>query len=199
MAARKKTELASPIDTSRPRSGASEDGNAPAPPVPVDLPRDNQIRALEQALRLFREHRFSEAREIFETAAKGPQLSVTHVAKSHIAVCDRRIQKPGMELQTADDHYNYGVERLNARDFGLARKHLAAAVSLRPNADHMLYGLAAVLALTGDPSGSYENLKRAIEIDPRNRNAARHDADFAGVANTPLFAQVLHPERTPPF
>ncbi len=199
MASKKKSEP-SAVDAGRPRSGLADGARGVPPPAPaVDQPREDQMKALEQGLRLFREHRFDEARAVFEHAAKGPQLSVTHVAKSHMAVCDRRSQKPGTELQTAEDHYNHGIERLNARDFGPARRHLAAAVALKPDADHMLYALAAVLALCGDPAGSYENLRRAIESDPRNRNAARHDPDFSAVANSPLFAQLLHPEKQQPF
>ena len=39
-------------------------------------------------------------------------------------------------------------------------------------------------------------LKRAIEIQPRNRIAARQDADFAGIANQSPLDRLLYPEKS---
>jgi tetratricopeptide (TPR) repeat protein len=161
---------------------------------------ESQMRSLEEGLRLFRAARFAEAREWFIHAARGPQRAVGHTARSHISVCDRRLQKPVLDLKTAQDHYNYGVERLNARDLDTARKHLEIALALDPRCDYMLYAFAAALALSGDAINAYENLRRAIELEPRNRNTARQDPDFAGVAHNPLFAQLLQqPQKSQPF
>ncbi len=154
-----------------------------------------QLESLEQGIRLFREQRFSEARDFFERSTRGPQLDVARTAKNHITVCDRRIQKPALDLKTGDDHYNYAVERLNARDLENARKHFEVALALSPEVDYILYGFAATLALSGDTAAAYENLRRAIEIDPRNRNTARQDPDFATVSHHPLFVQLWHPEK----
>ena len=41
----------------------------------------------------------------------------------------------------------------------------------------------------------YENLRRAIELEPRNRIIARQDADFAPLANQPPFDALLYPEK----
>jgi hypothetical protein len=58
-------------------------------------------------------------------------------------------------------------------------------------ADHVLYALAACQSLGGDLQPAYENLKRAIELQPRNRLAARRDPDFAAIAGHPAFARLL--------
>ncbi len=195
MATRKKVEGTPAAEKAGAVPGAAVDGAAAV----VQTQADAQMKALEQGLRLFRAQQFAEARVFFEHAAKGPQLPVTLTAKNHVVVCDRRMQKPLLALKTASDHYHYGVERLNARDLETARKHLEVALALDPKCDYMLYGYAAALALSGDISGAYENLRRAVDADPRNRNAARQDPDFASVAHTPLFAQLLHPERSQPF
>ncbi len=163
-----------------------------APPSEADA----QMSWLEQGLRLFRDRRFTEARGCFEKAVQGPLRNVMHTAKSHIVVCDRRMEKRDVDFETADDHYNYGVERLNSRDIASARHHLAAAVALKPDCDYMLYALAAASALSGDANAAYENLRRAIEGDPRNRNSARLDSDFAGVSHDPRFVLLFHPDRT---
>jgi tetratricopeptide (TPR) repeat protein len=116
-------------------------------------------------------------------------------------MCNRRLEKPEIHLQSIEDFYNFGVERLNARDVESARRSLQRAVELTrldgDSADHVYYALAACHAVTGDWRAAYENLKRAIEIEPRNRVAARQDPDFAGAAQQPLMQTILHPEKSP--
>jgi tetratricopeptide (TPR) repeat protein len=187
MATRKKGDAVSTVDKSRSRRGETD-----ASPASTS---STQITALEEGLRLFRQQRFIEAKECFERALQGSDSAVRFAAKTHLSVCERRIQKPALNLVTAEDHYNYGIERLNARDIEAARRHLQIAVALQSGSEHMLYALAAALALSGDVSGSYENLRRAIEIEPRNRVSARQDSDFSGVAHNPLFLHLFHPEK----
>jgi tetratricopeptide (TPR) repeat protein len=108
-----------------------------------------------------------------------------------------------VELRTVEDFYNAGVERLNARDFESARRNLQRSIELTrqdgDSADHVYYAMAACLALSGDSRGAYENLKRAIEIEPRNRVAARQDPDFAGAAQQLPLHGLLYPDKSSPF
>jgi hypothetical protein len=39
-------------------------------------------------------------------------------------------------------------------------------------------------------------MKRAIELRPQNRVAARNDPDFAEIGEQPPLAELLYPERT---
>jgi hypothetical protein len=45
--------------------------------------------------------------------------------------------------------------------------------------------MALCCGLAGDGDGAYENLKRAIDLEPRNRILARQDPEFLA-----LFSQV---------
>ena len=117
------------------------------------------------------------------------------VRRLHAAMCDRRLEQAPVSLQSAEDHYNYGVAMINTRKLGEARLHLEKALALEPKADHICYALSLSLALAGDLGGAYENLRRAIELEPRNRIIARQDADFAPVANQPPFDALLYPEK----
>jgi hypothetical protein len=49
--------------------------------------------------------------------------------------------------------------------------------------------------LTGDAIGAHEHLRRAIELEPRNRILARQDADFAALSGQPPFQALLYPEK----
>jgi tetratricopeptide (TPR) repeat protein len=116
-------------------------------------------------------------------------------ARSYVQVCERRTATVALELHTAEDHFNYGVERLNARDVDRARHHLGCALLLDPRADYILYTMALCCGLAGDGDGAYENLKLAIEVEPRNRILARQDPEFAAlVLQLPVLRPLLSAE-----
>jgi tetratricopeptide (TPR) repeat protein len=154
-----------------------------------------QMESFRHGMRLFHERKFEQAREAFWDAARGPDRAVTDRATLHARMCERRIETPAVVLKTAEDHYNYAVTLINARDLTGAQQHLQAALAADPGADHVLYALAATQSLAGDLQGAYENLRRAIDLQPRNRLAARQDPDFAALAEQPAFARLLYPDR----
>ena len=159
---------------------------------------ERQMKLYEQAIRAFRAQKFDEARELFEQVSAGPRGPVAHTARLHLAICERRSRQPALSLESPEDHYNYAVERINAGDIATAREHLKLA-ERNGTGDHVYYALAACDSLSGDIESAYENLKRAIEIDPRNRISARQDADFANAAQHPLWQSLLYPDRNNPF
>ena len=175
------------------RSGASSRENAVAA-VQVSSAQ-NQLGRFEAGMKLFHSRKLQEAREHFKAAAEGPERDVAQRARLHLTMCERRLQQPAVNLRSAEDYYNYGVALLNTRNVSEARGHLEKALQLSPGADHIHYALAAAQALSGDLANAHDNLKRAIEIEPRNRILARQDADFAGLAGQPPFDSLLRPEK----
>jgi tetratricopeptide (TPR) repeat protein len=155
-----------------------------------------QLKAFEQAVRLFHAVKFADAREQFAKAVGGPNREMGHNAELHIRMCERRLAKPVVELKTAEEHYNYGVAMVNARNLTDARQHLETALKLQPDADHVHYALALCKGLSGDIDGACENLRRAIDLEPRNRISARQDADFGGFSSHPQVQQLLFPDKT---
>ncbi len=142
-----------------------------------------QLKAYERAVRLFSQRNLTEAREGFLEAAKGPAPQIADKARSYVQICDRRTGAAAAPVSTADDHFNCGVERLNARDVEQARHHFDRALLLQPDAEHVLYTMALCCGLAGDGDGAYENLKRAIDLEPRNRILARQDPEFSALAS----------------
>jgi tetratricopeptide (TPR) repeat protein len=204
---KKKTNVAKNTGRTEPEPAVSHDGrrrpagSAPESPggaaaAEARAAAQAQLKGFEQAVRLFHSRKFADARELFVKAAAGPNREMAHNAELHIRMCDSRLQKPVVDLRTAEEHYNYGVAMINARNLADAQQHLEAALKLEPRADHVYYALALSKGLAGDVEGAYENLKRAIDLEPRNRIAARQDADFAGIANQPQIHQLLFPDKT---
>jgi tetratricopeptide (TPR) repeat protein len=154
-----------------------------------------QLAAFEAAMKLFHARDLKEARELFQQAAKGPERDVANRATLHSSMCDRRLQQTVVNLGSSEEYYNYGIAVLNTRNASEARKHLEKALQMSPGADHILYALALAQAMSGDHQAAYDTLKRAIELEPRNRIMARQDADFAHLANTAPFDVLLYPEK----
>jgi tetratricopeptide (TPR) repeat protein len=163
--------------------------------VQQPLNAQNQLSNFEAAMKLFHARKLREARELFVNASNGPERDVAQRARLHIAMCNRRLENAAVDLGSAEDYYNYGVALINTRNFAEARTHLERGVQIAPKADHIHYALALAQALGGDSASAYESLKRAIELEPRNRMIARQDVDFAPVANQPPFDSLLYPER----
>jgi tetratricopeptide (TPR) repeat protein len=155
----------------------------------------NQLTSYEAGMKLFHTRQLKEARDLFAVAARGPERDVANRAQLHLAMCDRRLQKVIVSLASAEEYYNYGVALINSRNLPEARAHLEKALEMSPDADHVHYALSLAQALAGDLINAQHNLKRAIELEPRNRLIARQDADFAPLANQPPFDAIIYPEK----
>lgn len=154
-----------------------------------------QYKTFERAIQLLNKRNYREAREMFEKARQGPNLEMASNAQLHVRMCERRLAAPPPEPKTADEHYNYGVALINLRNLEQARKHLGVALNMEPRADHVHYAMAVCQALSGDTAGAYDSLKRAIDLQPRNRMVARQDSDLDAISNQPKFGRLLYPER----
>lgn len=154
-----------------------------------------QMKQWEQAVQLFTQKKYALAQARFAEAAAGPAANIADKARSYAQICVRKTEGPEVNLQTADDHFNYGVERLNARDIDTARKHLDQALALQPNGEHILFTLALCCGLAGDGAAACDHLKRAITLEPKNRILARQDPEFMALAQQiPALRTVLAPE-----
>lgn len=176
-------------------SDAAQSQSSAAAAAAPALNGHTQLAAFEAAMKQFHTRNFADARELFQHATQGPERDIAQRAGLHIAMCDRRLQQETPPLASAEEYYTYGVAMMNARKLSDARASLEKAVNLDPRADHMLYALAGALALSGEFHGAYDSLKKAIEMEPRNRLAARQDPDFAPLANQPPFDTLLYPEK----
>jgi tetratricopeptide (TPR) repeat protein len=162
------------------------------PPV---TPVQKQKQDWADAMQLFGQRRFAEACGSFRTVAKGPDSQIADKARSYLQICERKTSGADLQLRSAEDHFNYGVERMNARDLERARQHLEQALEMEPGGDHIFYTLALCSGFAGDGNGACENLKHAIAIEPRNRVLARQDAEFTALAGQfPALRTVLSSE-----
>jgi tetratricopeptide (TPR) repeat protein len=156
-----------------------------------------QMQQWEGAVQLFSQKKFGAARAGFDEAARGPAAHIADKARSYSQICARKTNGQDVNLHTADDHFNYGVERLNARDMDAARFHLSRALDLQPTGEHILFTLALCCGLAGDAPAACENLKRAIALEPKNRILARQDPEFLALSQQfPDLRALLNQDNT---
>lgn len=175
---------------------------APRPPEVLDKavqlkPSDEavQLKTWDKAMQLFSQRHYEEAAVLFTDAAQGPAAHVADKARSYEQICARQSGRTRLEFRTAEDHFYFGVERLRARDLPQAQTHLQQALRLQPDGDHICYTMALCCGFAGDGTGAYENLKRAIDLEPKNRTMARQDSEFATLArNFPALRALLTAE-----
>jgi tetratricopeptide (TPR) repeat protein len=185
------TNSSSSLKTSKSREGVY----APSARQAKGAMPDSQLANFEAGSKLFHARKFREARERFLQAADGPERDVAHRARLHAEMCSQRLEQPAVQCQTAEDNYNYAVALLNTRKVQEACAYLERALQLAPDSDHIHYALAVAHGLGGDAGRSHLHLKRAIELEPKNRLMARQDADLGSVAAQPQFQALLYPEK----
>jgi tetratricopeptide (TPR) repeat protein len=171
----------------------------PAPPATAEavpaLDASQQVDLFEKAMKLLHAREFGQAQPLFQEAATGPSRDVAHSARLHLRICETRQTKPQLQLESAEDHYNYAISLINQWHLGEAEVQLREALEKAPDADHVHYALALARGLSGDLAGAAEHMRRAISLQPRNRNLARSDPDFAEIAQMPPLSEVLYPEK----
>jgi tetratricopeptide (TPR) repeat protein len=170
-------------------------GVAPADKPSLVIGPQEQSRLFEQAVGLFHGGNFAQAKRLFERAAGGPVREVAHVARVHVRICEKRLGEAAPAPVGVEGLYDYAIALINQRELDAAERHLQQALKLAPNADHVHYALALARGLRGEILLACESLRRAIEIDPRNRAHARNDPDFAEFSHHPQLAALLFPDR----
>ena len=76
-------------------------------------------------------------------------------------------------------------------DHAKAVEILRSVVDEHPEAGIVLYNLACVETLVGEPEQALEHLRRAIELEERFRELARTDEDFETIRDRPEFRELV--------
>ena len=159
---------------------------------------EKQTKTYAEGVKQLQGKRYSKAASLFAQAAKGPDAGLRHRAEIHERIARQHLESAAPKLKTAEDHYNYAVGMINARRLQEADEHLDKALKMAPKAGHLHYAKAAVAGLRYDREQARSSLSKAIDLDPKNRILARHDADFASVSGDEQIAALLAGESEEP-
>ncbi len=154
-----------------------------------------QTERFNKAMEYFHARELKKAKDLFEQVIKGPNKGLVFSAQTHLRMCEQRLEKQQVKLETPEDYYNYGIALTNQRRLEDAEKNLRHAIKLQ-DTDYHHYALAVALALGGKPEEAAEHLTVAIQKDPNNRLAIRNDSDLSEHLSHPAIQAVLSPQNS---
>jgi len=172
------------------RGGAEKVKRKERATIPFPSPA---ITAFGKAVNFFNRHNFEKAREAFESfVERFPEESeMVARARTYVAICHQRLARPPSPPRNAEALYNQGVYELNRGRIEQAISYFERALKAQPEADHVLYSLAAAHARLGQVTQALEELKQAIGRREVYRIQARRDPDFTLLYSHPIFQELV--------
>lgn len=152
------------------------------------------LQHYQAAVQLVQQGKFEKALAALEKLLPTAPFELIERCRMYITTCRRQIESKGLTFQTPEERYDYAVSRLNEGYFDEASEELQAILDEYPTADYAYYGLALIDSITGRIQSCLDNLSKAIEINPKNRQQARVDNDFQNMVDDPRFTELLYPE-----
>jgi tetratricopeptide (TPR) repeat protein len=153
------------------------------------------LQSYEGGLRAMQEHKFDKAKPLFQKVLTGPSKELIDRATVHLNICNQHLERPASsQFKTPEEHFDYAVSLMNVGDYVTAREHLDKLLKQSPNADYVIYGLAALECLTGHVEDSLRHLDEALRLNPQLRFQARNDSDFQNLTEDPRFTELLYPD-----
>lgn len=136
--------------------------------------QDPALPRFEAALEALSGGKIETAAELFaEVARTADQMEVRERARLYLAVARRRLDGEGAGVK---DPYLEAVLLRNGGRLGEALDRCEAKA--HQDDERFAYLAAGILAEQGDLDQATERLRRAIELNPKNRVHAFHDTDF---------------------
>jgi len=159
-------------------------------------PRYTQaLQSYEAGLRALQEHKFDKAKPHFQKVVAGPSKELADRANVHLSTCNQHLERStATQFKSSEEHFDYAVSLMNLGDYVTAREHLDKLLRQAPQADYVVYGLAALDCLTGHVEDSLKRLDAALRLNPQLRFQARNDSDFQNLAEDPRFTELLYPD-----
>lgn len=148
-----------------------------------------------KAMKAFSTGDFKAAKEMFDKAMHGPELSVNESARMYSRMCEQRLDRAKPALKTADDYYNYAISLMNLRRTAEAAANLKKAIELG-DTGYIRYAMALACGLEGDIPAAAAHLQRAIDMDPATRTHARTDSDFQPLMHDAVIRDIINGARS---
>lgn len=121
--------------------------------------------------------RFPEERELQERA------------QVYLRVCERELAAAAP--RTTEERVVAATVALNAGDHVRALALLDEVLRDDPRSDLALYMAAVAYTASGDRDAALDRLRRAIDLNPENRNLARQDNDLEALHDLEVFRQLV--------
>ncbi|MGI8782272.1 MAG: tetratricopeptide repeat protein [Acidobacteriota bacterium] len=194
---------ARPIRAAAPKKAAFKKkkgaASRPAPTKAVKAPaRPRGPRAhdiLEEGINALYGKDYKKARKLFEKVLSDfpSDLEVSDRARNYVKIVAGRDTKTLRESkpERVEDLVDAGVLYHNQQNYEKAIEYFNSALRKQPNADYIFFALASTYCRMGDADSAVRHLRRAVELEPRNRILARNDPDFEPLRSNPEYTNLL--------
>lgn len=99
-------------------------------------------------------------------------------ARAYLSIAQKRPKKEAVSLKGFDDHYRYGLAKINQKDYPGAVKMLEKALEYKEKEGLVYYLLADAHYLMGQTDEALELLKKAVQKDKNVAVLAQNETDF---------------------
>ncbi len=164
----------------------------PQPPGQRETPVDarSHTERFAEGMRLFAARDYAAAYEVFESASNGPDPAVNEPARMYSRICRQKLDQQRLEVASPEEHLQAGLDLIGEGRFTDALAHLETALKAGESA-RLRYALALATGNIGDPAAAVKHFRRACEMDPAIRGAARSDSGFQTLLQFSEFRDAL--------
>jgi tetratricopeptide (TPR) repeat protein len=112
-------------------------------------------------------------------------------AKSYLAIAQKRPKKESVSLKGFEDHYRYGIVKINQGDHAGAVKILEKALEFKEKEGLVYFLLADVHCLMAQTDTALDYLKKAIQKDRTFSVVAQNEPDFEALWEDKKFKLIV--------
>ncbi len=141
------------------------------------------LNAYTLAVKEFHKGDFEKAAESLKAVVeKYPaDREIVDRAQAYIAIAQKRLKRETVSLRGFDDHFRYGVAKLNQGDTEGAMKLFEKSLEYKENEGRVYFMMADVSSRQGKIDEALDYLKKAIQKDKSFAVAAQNEPDFAAL------------------
>jgi tetratricopeptide (TPR) repeat protein len=153
------------------------------------------LAAYGQAMKAFHKGDFEKAAsELKSFIEKFPgDRELVDRAQIYLAISQKKPKKESVHPKTFEDHFQYGVYKINSGDFEGALKLLEKALEFKTDEAKVLYLIANIHCLMNNPDACLENLKKAVQKDKTMAILALNETDFEPLWEDKRFKAITQP------
>ena len=147
------------------------------------------LTAYDQAMKVFHKGDCVKALELLKTfIEKHPsEKELVDRARIYRTICQAKSKKEKINLKTFEDHYQFGVYKVNQGDYEEALKALDKAREMKPKEAKIPYLMADVYCLMEEKEECLAHLKKAIQMDKYFSILAQNESDFESLREDKKF------------
>ena len=175
---------------------------APPPPERVPQPRSTYAEAIatyERGLAAIQKKQYRVAADTLRSVvALFPEEKELHErVQLYLRVCDRHLTPADTTARTLDEQIYAATLAINEGSYDKAVELTTAALASNPELGNAEYILSVALTQKGDLPSALSHLKKAIDLNPENRELARRDVDLEPLRRLEEVRNLLAAQNSP--